>query len=162
MNSEEIRGGSELSQKTYENERHRNSNSRNAMKPPRPPKGPLLDAADQKLVREIVELARRKRARIEQIKAAKKTKATKSSSVQSGISAMIFTLLLFCVIIFQGISSTTVPNIKTQRSPEPAVATAREVTLLHYPQSTILHSSFENSAKNQNPRSNPTENELKM
>lgn len=91
-----------LAEKTYESERHRKTNSRNALKPPRPPKGPSLDAADQKLVREIVELARKKRARIEQIKAAKKTKASKSSSVQSGISAMIITLLFFCVIIFQG------------------------------------------------------------
>lgn len=102
ISSQENRGQFNLAEKAYDNERPRNTNSRNALKPPRPPKGPSLDAADQKLVREIVEFARRKRARIEQIKAAKKTKATKSSSVQSGISAMIFTLLFFCVIIFQG------------------------------------------------------------
>lgn len=98
----ESRGHMYLAEITYESERHRKTNSRNSLKPPRPPKGPSLDAADQKLVREIVELARKKRARIEQIKAAKKTKASKSSSVQSGISAMIITLLFFCVIIFQG------------------------------------------------------------
>ncbi|XP_062005354.1 uncharacterized protein LOC133722482 [Rosa rugosa] len=162
MNSEESRGHLNLAEKTYENERHRNTNSRNALKPPRPPKGPTLDAADQKLVREIVELARRKRARIQQIKAAKKTKATKSSSVQSGISAMIITLLFFCVIIFEGVSSTTVPNMNTQGSPEPAVETAGDLIFLHYSQSTIPRSSFQNSVKDQVSRSGPGEKVMKM
>nr|XP_011468842.1 PREDICTED: uncharacterized protein LOC101292166 [Fragaria vesca subsp. vesca]XP_011468844.1 PREDICTED: uncharacterized protein LOC101292166 [Fragaria vesca subsp. vesca]XP_011468847.1 PREDICTED: uncharacterized protein LOC101292166 [Fragaria vesca subsp. vesca] len=162
ISSQENRGQFNLAEKAYDNERPRNTNSRNALKPPRPPKGPSLDAADQKLVREIVEFARRKRARIEQIKAAKKTKATKSSSVQSGISAMIFTLLFFCVIIFQGISSTTVPNMNTQGSPEPAVATTGDLTFLHYSQSTIPRSSFQNSVKYQVSRSGPAGKVIKM
>lgn len=158
----ESRGHMYLAEITYESERHRKTNSRNSLKPPRPPKGPSLDAADQKLVREIVELARKKRARIEQIKAAKKTKASKSSSVQSGISAMIITLLFFCVIIFQGISSTTVRKMNSQGSPEPAVATAGDSLLLQYYQSSIPRSSFQNSVKDQVSGSGPGQEVMKM
>ncbi|ONI14782.1 hypothetical protein PRUPE_3G008100 [Prunus persica] len=129
---EENQGHMTLAEKTSENEWRRKTNSRNAPKPPRPPRGPSLDAADQKLVREITELAKRKRARIEQRKAAKKMKASKSSSLQSGISAMIITLLFFFVIIFQGISSRSVPNVIMQGSPEPAVLTEGLVSVQFY------------------------------
>lgn len=78
-------------------------NARKPPKPPRPPKGPLiLDAADRKLVRELAELAMRKRARVERIKALKKMKAAKVSSLNSGLSAMVVTLIFFLVITFQG------------------------------------------------------------
>lgn len=99
---EESQGHMTLAEKACENDRPRKTNSRNASKPPRPPKPPSLDAADQKLVREIIELAKRKRARIEKMKIAKKIKASKSSSLHSGTSAMLITLLFFFVIIFQG------------------------------------------------------------
>ncbi|KAL1539146.1 hypothetical protein AAHA92_27805 [Salvia divinorum] len=77
-----------------------------AKKPPRPPRGLSLDAADQKLIKEISELLMLKRARIERIKALKKTKAAKgmssSTSSAGNLIAMLLTLLLCIVIIFQG------------------------------------------------------------
>ncbi|KAG6648031.1 hypothetical protein CIPAW_07G119800 [Carya illinoinensis] len=78
-------------------------NARKPPKPPRPPKGPsILDAADRKLVRELAELAMRKRARVERIKALKKIKAAKASPLNnSGLSAMVITLIFFLIIAFQ-------------------------------------------------------------
>ncbi|BBG98585.1 hypothetical protein Prudu_008024 [Prunus dulcis] len=139
---EENQGHMTLAEKTSENEWRRKTNSRNAPKPPRPPRGPSLDAADQKLVREITDLAKRKRARIEQRKAAKKMKASKSSSLQSGISAMIITLLFFFVIIFQGISSRSVPNVIMQGSPEPAVLTEGLVSVQFF-KSSLPNSTYQ-------------------
>lgn len=83
-------------------EKHK-KNSRKPPKPPRPPKGPSLDAADRKLVRELADVAMRKRARTERIKALKKVKAGKGSYLNSGLSAMVITLVFFLVITFQGI-----------------------------------------------------------
>ncbi|KAL6503327.1 hypothetical protein OROGR_025250 [Orobanche gracilis] len=75
-------------------------------KPPRPPRGLSLDAADRKLVKEISELTLIKRARIERMKALRKIKAAKASSGSTSSSgnliAMVFTILFFVVIIFQG------------------------------------------------------------
>ncbi|KAM1114614.1 hypothetical protein ACFX13_048150 [Malus domestica] len=140
---EESQGHMPRAEKACENEQCKKKNSRNAPKPPRPPKRPSLDAADQKLVREITELAKRKRARIEQMKVAKKMKASKSSSLYSGISALIITLLFF-VVIFQGISSRSVPTVSTQGSPEPAIATTQGFVSVEYQKSDIQRSTNQN------------------
>ncbi|KAL6526468.1 hypothetical protein OROGR_015558 [Orobanche gracilis] len=73
-------------------------------KPPRPPRGMSLDAADRKLVNEISELALIKRARIERMKALRKIKTAKASL---GSIAMVFTILFFVLIIFQGCHLTS-------------------------------------------------------
>lgn len=85
-------------------EKHKKSNNKKPPKPPKPPRGPSLDSADLKLIKEISELAMLKRARIERMKALKKTKAAKQSTSNSSLFAMVFTLL-FCLVIFQGMSS---------------------------------------------------------
>ncbi|XP_009363122.2 uncharacterized protein LOC103953116 [Pyrus x bretschneideri] len=150
---EESQGHMPRAEKACENEQCKKKNSRNAPKPPRPPKRPSLDAADQKLVREITELAKRKRARIEQMKVAKKMKASKSSSFYSGISALIITLLFFFVVIFQGISSRSVPTVGTQGSPEPAVATTQGFVPVEYHKSDIRRSTNQNFGEDQISRS---------
>lgn len=72
-------------------------------KPPRPPRSPSLDAADPKLIRELAELARLKRARIKQMKALKNMKISKGAAPSSSnMLALVFTILLCIVIIFQG------------------------------------------------------------
>ncbi|KAL6535671.1 hypothetical protein OROMI_027045 [Orobanche minor] len=80
-------------------------------KPPRPSRGFSLDAADRKLVKEISELTLIKRARIERMKALRKIKAAKASSGSTSSSgnliAMVFTILFFVVIIFQGCHPTS-------------------------------------------------------
>lgn len=83
-------------------EKRKKTSNKKASKPPRPPRGPSLDAADLMLIKEITELAMLKRARIERIKALKKMKAAKASSSNSNMFAMVFTILFFLVIIFQG------------------------------------------------------------
>ncbi|KAL2341650.1 hypothetical protein Fmac_009590 [Flemingia macrophylla] len=91
-----------------------------APKPPRPPQAPALDAADRKLIKELSELAMLKRARIERMKALKKMKIAKASSPSSNSSsilAMIFTVVFFVVIIFQGMSSGKSPVGGFQGSP---------------------------------------------
>ena len=81
--------------------------TKSATKPPRPPRGLSLDAYDQKLIKEIAQLAMMKRARVERIKALKKIKAAKASSSSSGnLFAMLFTIVFFLVILFQGINRT--------------------------------------------------------
>ncbi|KAI4303126.1 hypothetical protein MLD38_038795 [Melastoma candidum] len=93
-------------------ENHKKSSNRKASKPPRPPRSPLLDAADQKLIKEIAELAMLKRARSERMKALKKEKNAKAASSGSSGNALalVFTVLLIFVMVFQGCSpSTTVP-----------------------------------------------------
>lgn len=94
--------------------------NKKAPKPPRPPQSPSLDAADYKLIREISELAMLKRARIERMKALKKMKIAKSSSPSSNASsllAMIFTVVFFIVIIFQGMSPAKSSVASFQGSP---------------------------------------------
>lgn len=83
-------------------EKPKKSSNKKASKPPKPPRGPSLDSADLKLIKEITEIAMLKRARIERMKALKKMKAAKQSSPNSNILAMVFTVLFFLVIIFQG------------------------------------------------------------
>lgn len=101
--------------------KRKKTKSTKAPKPPRPPKGPSLDAADEKLVREIAELAMRKRARMERIKTLRKMKAAKTSNFNSGLSAMIITLLFCLVILFQGLCSRSQSSVSIQGSPAPAV-----------------------------------------
>lgn len=112
-------------------EKHK-KNSRKPPKPPRPPKGPSLDAADRKLVRELTDVAMRKRARIERIKALKKVKAGKGSSLNSGLSAMVITLVFFLVITFQGLSSRSSITVGLPGSPEPAVATSESLISVQF------------------------------
>ncbi|XP_017216777.1 uncharacterized protein LOC108194336 isoform X1 [Daucus carota subsp. sativus] len=102
--------------------------TKSATKPPRPPRGLSLDAYDQKLIKEIAQLAMMKRARVERIKALKKIKAAKASSSSSGnLFAMLFTIVFFLVILFQGVpsrsSETSFPG-----SPESAI---EDGSLLH-------------------------------
>ncbi|CAI9771114.1 unnamed protein product [Fraxinus pennsylvanica] len=98
---------SPVQEKNVRKEKRKSNSAKKPPKPPRPPRGLSLDAADQKLIKEITELAMIKRARIERMKALKKMKAAKSSSMSSSsgnLIAMLFTLLFFIVIIFQGMS----------------------------------------------------------
>lgn len=83
-------------------EKRKKPSNKKPPRPPRPPRGPSIDAADQKMIREIAELAMLKKARIERMKAIKKMKTTKSSSCSGNILAMVFTVLFFLVIVFQG------------------------------------------------------------
>jgi hypothetical protein len=100
--SSDSEGGEDTGDRVVDIEKLK-KNARKPPKPPRPPKGALiLDAADRKLVRELAELAMRKRARVERIKALKKMKAAKALSLNSGLSAMVITLIFFLVITFQG------------------------------------------------------------
>ncbi|PWA65908.1 hypothetical protein CTI12_AA327990 [Artemisia annua] len=75
-------------------------------KPPRPHRGFSLDAADEKFIKELAQLAMIKRARIERMKALMQKKATKasSSSTNGSLFAMMFTIICFIVILFQGVS----------------------------------------------------------
>ncbi|XP_054820413.1 uncharacterized protein LOC129319386 [Prosopis cineraria] len=106
--------------KTVVKEKLKKSSNKKAPKPPRPPRAPSLDAADQKLIRDITELAMLKRARIERMKALKKMKAVKSTSSSSSIFSMVFTIVFFIVIIFQGMSSGKSSVASFQESPVPA------------------------------------------
>lgn len=75
-------------------------------RPPRPPRGPSLDAADQKLIREITELAKLKRARMERMRALKMANNARASSYSNKtVLALVFTVIVFLVVIFQGESS---------------------------------------------------------
>lgn len=85
-------------------EKCKKSSNKKPPRPPKPPRGPSLDSADLKLIKEISELAMLKRARIERMKALKKMKAAKQSTSNSNLFAVVFTLL-FCLVIFQGMSS---------------------------------------------------------
>lgn len=100
------RDSANRAQQTPVREKRKKASNKKAPKPPRPPKAPSLDAADHKLIREISELAMLKRARIERMKALKKMKVVKSSSPSSSntssLLAMVFTVVFFVVIIFQG------------------------------------------------------------
>lgn len=80
------------------------TSDKKTLKPLRSPQALSLDAAHLKLIREIFELAMLKRARIERMKALKKMKIAKSrpSSSTSSFFAMVFTVVFFVVIIFQG------------------------------------------------------------
>lgn len=78
-------------------------NHKRPSKPPRPPKGPSINASDHKLIQEISECASLKRARVERIRALKKARAAStSSSLSSNVVALVFTIIFFVVIIFQG------------------------------------------------------------
>ncbi|XP_076938338.1 uncharacterized protein LOC143606457 [Bidens hawaiensis] len=79
---------------------------RSAKKPPRPQRALSLDAADQKLIKELAQLSMIKRARMERMKAllAQKKASKASSSSSSSLFAMIFTIIVFVVILFQGMS----------------------------------------------------------
>ncbi|XP_014517681.1 uncharacterized protein LOC106775133 [Vigna radiata var. radiata] len=100
-------------------EKQKKASNKKAPKPPRSPQSPSLDAADLKLIREISELAMLKRARIERMKALKKMKIAKSrpSSSTSSFFAMVFTVVFFVVIIFQGVPSRTSSVASFQGSP---------------------------------------------
>ncbi|XP_027933617.1 uncharacterized protein LOC114189110 [Vigna unguiculata] len=106
-----------------DSEKRKKTCNKKAPKPPRSPQAPSLDAADLKLIREISELAMLKRARIERMKALKKMKIAKSSSGPSSSSstssflAMVFTVVFFVVIIFQGVPSRTSSVASFQGSP---------------------------------------------
>ncbi|PNX97071.1 hypothetical protein L195_g020291 [Trifolium pratense] len=99
--------------------RKKASSNKKSGKPPRPPKGPSLDAADLKLIRELSERALLKRARVERMKALKKMRAAKSSSSSntSSVLALIFTIIFFIVIIYQGMSPGKSPVASFQGSP---------------------------------------------
>nr|GEW40858.1 hypothetical protein CTI12_AA327990 [Tanacetum cinerariifolium] len=73
-------------------------------KPPRPHRGFSLDAAEEKFIKELAQLAMIKRARIERMKTLMQKKASKasSSSTNGSLFAMIFTVICFIVILFQG------------------------------------------------------------
>lgn len=75
-------------------------------KPPRPHRGLSLDAADEKFIKELAQLAMIKRARIERMKAVMQKKASRasSSSTNGSLFAMIFTIICFIVVLFQGVS----------------------------------------------------------
>ncbi|XP_041018350.1 uncharacterized protein LOC121260509 [Juglans microcarpa x Juglans regia] len=109
-------------------------NARKPPKPPRPPKGPsILDAADRKLVRELSELAMRKSARVERIKALKKIKVAKASPLNnSGLSAMVITLIFFLIITFQGLRSRSSASVRLHGSPEPALAVSEGMISIRY------------------------------
>ncbi|XP_047173884.1 uncharacterized protein LOC124841622 [Vigna umbellata] len=101
-------------------EKRKKASNKKAPKPPRSPQAPSLDAADLKLIREISELAMLKRARIERMKALKKMKIAKSrssSSSSTSFLAMVFTVVFFVVIIFQGVPSRTSSVASFQGSP---------------------------------------------
>ncbi|TKY72475.1 hypothetical protein E2542_SST01216 [Spatholobus suberectus] len=109
-------------QQTAVKEKRKKACNKKAPKPPRPPQAPSLDAADHKLIREISEFAMLKRARIERMKALKKMKIAKSSSSSSSsntssLLAMVFTVVFFIVIVFQGMSSGKSPVASFQGSP---------------------------------------------
>ncbi|KAI4364501.1 hypothetical protein MLD38_020583 [Melastoma candidum] len=88
---------------SYFKDKKKRVNNKKPSKPPRPPKGPSLNASDHKLIQEISESASLKRARIERIRALKKARAASTSSSQStNVVALIFTVLFFVVIIFNG------------------------------------------------------------
>lgn len=86
----------------------RKPNSKKPSKPPLPPKGILLGTADMMLVKEISELAMLKRKRIERMKVLKRMKSEKASSCNINLCAMVFTILFFFVIIFQGLLGSRV------------------------------------------------------
>ncbi|XP_058728003.1 uncharacterized protein LOC131599753 [Vicia villosa] len=99
-------------------ENHKKAMNKKAAKPPRPPKGPSLDEADFKLIRELSELAALKRARVERMKALKKMKNGKpASSNGASALALMFTVIFFVVIIFQGMSSGKSSVASFQGSP---------------------------------------------
>lgn len=100
-------------------------------KPPRPPRSPSLDTADHKLIRELAELARLKRARMERMKASKKMKAAKTSSSNGNVLAMLFTIIFFLVIIFQGMLSGG-SHINNHGSPLPTGATEASLISVQY------------------------------
>ncbi|KAJ4956829.1 hypothetical protein NE237_013612 [Protea cynaroides] len=102
-------------------EKRKKTKSKKSPKPPRPPRGPSLDAHDMKLVREISELSMLKRARIERMKALKKMKAAKATSSSNSLCAMIFTILFFLVLIFQGMCSKSSSGVGFKGSPESAI-----------------------------------------
>ncbi|XP_028205185.1 uncharacterized protein LOC114388736 isoform X1 [Glycine soja] len=115
------RDSANRAQQTPVREKRKKASNKKAPKPPRPPQAPSLDAADNKLIREISELAMLKRARIERMKALKKMKVVKSSSPSSSntssLLAMVFTVVFFVVIIFQGMSSGKTSVASFQGSP---------------------------------------------
>ncbi|KAI5446614.1 uncharacterized protein LOC127074303 [Lathyrus oleraceus] len=99
-------------------ENRKKVSNKKAAKPPRPPKGPSLDEADYRLIRELSELATLKRARVERMKALKKMKNAKpNSSNSTSALALVFTVLFFVVIIFQGMSSGKSSVASFQGSP---------------------------------------------
>ncbi|WOG83844.1 hypothetical protein DCAR_0103022 [Daucus carota subsp. sativus] len=107
----------------------RKNSFRKASRPPRPPKGPTLDVSDLKLITEISDLAKKRRARIKRIKALREMKtkiaspsSSSSSSLIGRLAAMVATLLLFIVILFQGILSKHTSSASFKGSPEPAAA----------------------------------------
>ncbi|PKI62648.1 uncharacterized protein LOC116209321 [Punica granatum] len=104
-------------------EKRKKSSNKKPPRPPRPPRCPSLDAADQKLMREITELAMLKRARIERMKALKKAKNCKASSFSSNtVLALVFTVIFFIVVIFQGVSPKAESPLMSLEGPSPESA----------------------------------------
>ncbi|KAL4560173.1 hypothetical protein LXL04_032322 [Taraxacum kok-saghyz] len=101
-----LAGGKAAGDFTGKEKRKKSSSAKKPPKPPRPHSGFSLDAADQKLIKELTELAMIKRARIERMKAIMQKKASKasSSSTNSSLFAMLFTIIFFLVLLFQGMS----------------------------------------------------------
>lgn len=110
----------------------KNKSAKKSCRPPRPPRGPSLDASDQKLIREINELALLKRARIERVRALKKMKAAKTTSSNGNLFALLFTVFFFLVILFQGMSSGSLP-IGNHGSPESAAGTVEDLISVKFP-----------------------------
>ncbi|KAK7303660.1 hypothetical protein RJT34_14572 [Clitoria ternatea] len=105
-------------EQTPAKEKRKKVSNKKHPKPPRSPQSPALDAADHKLIKEITELAMLKRARVERMKALKKMKTAKPATSYSGsILAMVFTVVFFIVIIFQGMSSRPSSVASFQGSP---------------------------------------------
>ncbi|KAE8664902.1 hypothetical protein F3Y22_tig00112738pilonHSYRG00884 [Hibiscus syriacus] len=113
-----------LAEKNIREVKCKKTNTRKPPKPPRPPKGPMLDAADQKLVREIAELAMRKRARMKRIKTMKRMKEAKASSSSTSRYAMVITILICFIILFQVICSRQGASVMLEGSSAPAVGSS--------------------------------------
>ncbi|RDX71588.1 hypothetical protein CR513_49046, partial [Mucuna pruriens] len=134
-------------------EKRKKVSNKRAPKPPRPPQGPTLDAADHKLIREISELAMLKRARIERMKALKKMKIAKSlststsssssssSSNTSSLLAMVFTVVFFFLIIFQGMSSGKSSVASFQGSPLSTGGSEGGLISVHFQQNPFARDS---------------------
>ncbi|KAK4798071.1 hypothetical protein SAY86_030397 [Trapa natans] len=106
-------------------------------KPPRPPRGPSLDAADQELIREITELAKLRRARIERMRALKIANNVKSSSYPNRTPfALVFTVMVILVLIFQGMSPKAEAPFMSLEGPSPGSADGL-ISLQHYQNSPV-------------------------
>ncbi|KAK4767615.1 hypothetical protein SAY86_015365 [Trapa natans] len=118
-------------------EKHKKTSSKKPPRPPRPPRGPSFDSADQKLIKEIAELAMLKKARVERMRALKKAKNSKtSSSSNNTVIALVFTLIFFLMVIFQGISPNRESLLASVEGPSPEAAGGL-ISVQYYPTSAL-------------------------